>query len=640
MTASQRPYPRPRVQLVPAKPGLPVEGGKLDVLVTIGVDHPAVSAQRQPLSLALVIDRSGSMTGPPLEEAKRAAQLAVSMLLPGDWVSVVAFDDAVRVPQALVRVGDDRRALQNAIAAIGPGSSTNLFAGWAEGLSQVLTCPEEGVVSRVVLLSDGMANVGVTDSAQISSDVAEASVHGVTTTTMGLGRSYDEALLRAMADAGRGNYVFLADERAMGLAFEEEIAGLSALRGRNVRLVARPSDATLLRHADPVMAAAVGLAPDAHGVALPDLVAGMPIDQLLTLEVTPGQHDLKLQLYWDDALTGAPDDESYPSHLPVLSATGWEAAPVDARVALARALLDIAAAKREFARVARTGDRVIAHERLAGLLKALAGLPVGADRDREEAEIMELKRRLEAGDHVMAARQSEVDARNYVKSATSAKRSEMFKLELERRLRSGAPTTPAGGPGAAQAFGGPGDVLFQADVGAARVQIVKGDITRQMVDAVVNSTSRAMIGAAGVDGALARAGGPKHLAAMRAIGGLAYGQAVFTPAFGIPARYVIHTAAHPWEGGGKEVDILRQCYDAVFALAESLGAKTLAMPAIGTGSYRFPATVAARIATDATEAWLARGAFELVRLVVVEDFVATAYLREASDRVARLNAGV
>src|SRR5690606_29018573 len=116
--------------------------------------------------------------------------------------------------------------------------STALFAGWAEGVTQVMTCSVADASARVVLLSDGQANVGLRDAPAIATDVGEAAAHGVTTTTMGFGRSYDENLLRTMADAGQGNYVFIEDESQVAEAFQHELSGLSALRGKNVRLEA------------------------------------------------------------------------------------------------------------------------------------------------------------------------------------------------------------------------------------------------------------------------------------------------------------------------------------------------------------------------------------------------------------------
>ena len=201
--------PRPSIEATTSKTAMPAHGGELDALVRVTVAFPPVAIDRKPLNIALVIDRSGSMSGQPIESAKLAAQTAVGMLLPGDWVSVVAFDSVVEVPVPLTRVTEDRRALVNAIASIHARGSTDLYGGWAQGLSELMSCQESDVVSRVVILSDGQANHGITHVAAIAADVSQAVAHNVTTSTMGLSGHYDENLLRSVADAGQGNYVFL-----------------------------------------------------------------------------------------------------------------------------------------------------------------------------------------------------------------------------------------------------------------------------------------------------------------------------------------------------------------------------------------------------------------------------------------------
>lgn len=655
--STTKPLPRPKLTIVPAKPGLPEQGGSLDLLVTVEVEAPEVEVDRKPISLALVIDRSGSMSGAPLAAAKEAVRLAVTMLLPGDWVSVVAFDDGVEVPQPLVKLGSDLSGVLAAIGTVEARGSTNLFGGWAEGLSQVMACPDPDALARVVLLSDGQANVGVVDPGQIAQDVAQAAGHGVTTTAMGLSQHYDERLLRGMADAGRGSYVFLEGVEDVARAFEVEIAGLSSLRGRNLRLTAEPLPSARLAHAD-ANAASAGLGADANGVMLTDLIAGLRGDYLVSLALEPGRADVSLKLTWDDTISGAPDEESYPVKLPWLAAAEWEAAPLDARVAEARRLAELAGVKRDLAEATRREDEGVAM-RLIGRIRALVGsLPAGAERTREEAELAKVEELVRQRAYYSAARYSDVKSRDryqgmseekrlamllQASDAIGSKRSAMLRSELDgvhaaaaaasragQAARSAFGPAPTGHPHAIPAAPAPTQAasatLYEASYPKGRVQVVMGDITQQAVEAVVNSTNRGMMGVSGVDGALARAGGPRHVAAMRAVGGMDYGQAVFTPAFGIPARYVVHTAALPWNGGGREVDLLGACHRSVFDLAAQLGAKSIALPAIGTGRYGFPAAVAAQVATGVARKWLESGAFDLIRFVVFDDGTGKAFV--------------
>lgn len=617
--------PTPTMQVVPAKPGLPADGGAVDLLVTLEVDLPPVEVDRKALNVALVIDRSGSMSGQPLQAAKEAAKTAVNMLVPGDYVAVVHFGHDVQVAQPLVKVEADRRAILTAIDAIPLAGNTNLFGGWAEGLSQVMTCPDPNVVSRVVLLSDGMANTGVVDPAAIAADVAAAANHGVTTTSMGLGRHYSEELLRVVADAGRGNYEFLSDHSVVVSAFQAEVAGLSSLRGRELVLAAYPEDAASLGFALPDVAAASGLRSDAHGVRLPDLVAGLPLDLLLTLHVQQGDAEVGLKLQWHDTLTGRQETLEQQLDLPRLGAEEWAAAPESDKVALERLLHEIAATKRRVGDAARAFDLERAQLEVEAAFKIVLQLPVGEERRREEAELAELKRRLSERDHEMTARHASQFMLQKARGYSDAKRVAMREREAELRSMKYGP-----GPSAAT-----DEVLLDISVqgvsGPVRVQVVRGRIEQQRVDAIVNSGTRSLIMAGGVTGAIARAGGPELRSAMQAAPRMQYGEAVFTHGFDLPARYVVHTAAQPYSEGGSAEAVLKLCYNSAYTVAARLGAKSVALPAIGAGNYHFPPQVAARAATEVTGLWTRKlGEFELVRFVVQERPTADAFVRAFS----------
>jgi O-acetyl-ADP-ribose deacetylase (regulator of RNase III) len=140
-----------------------------------------------------------------------------------------------------------------------------------------------------------------------------------------------------------------------------------------------------------------------------------------------------------------------------------------------------------------------------------------------------------------------------------------------------------------------------------RLTVACADITTLAVDTIVNAANAELAGGGGVDGAIHRAAGPELLAACRAIGGCPTGGAVATPGFALRARHVIHAVGPVWRGGGEgEDELLAGCYRAVLALAEELGATSLAFPCISTGVYRFPAQRAARIAVATVRAELAR----------------------------------
>ena len=162
-----------------------------------------------------------------------------------------------------------------------------------------------------------------------------------------------------------------------------------------------------------------------------------------------------------------------------------------------------------------------------------------------------------------------------------------------------------------------------------RIDIVRGDITKLDVDAIVNAANTTLLGGGGVDGAIHRAAGPELLAECRTLGGCEAGEAKITRGYKLPARFVIHTVGPVWSGGDRgEAEVLASCYRNSLRLAVENGIKTIAFPAISCGAYRYPIREAARIALETTREFLATTTkIDKVIFVVASDEILRAYQR-------------
>lgn len=181
--------------------------------------------------------------------------------------------------------------------------------------------------------------------------------------------------------------------------------------------------------------------------------------------------------------------------------------------------------------------------------------------------------------------------------------------------------------------------MVEITVGASKLLIKQGDLTRENVDAIVNAANSSLSGGGGVDGAIHRAGGPAILQECQAIvaehGPLPPGQAVITTAGHLPARYVIHTVGPVWHGGNRgEAETLASCYRESLRLAAAKGLKTVAFPSISTGAYRYPVAAAAEVALGTIAAYL-KGESSLVAVsMLLFDLATYTVYAEALEKLS------
>ena len=226
------------------------------VRALLSVAGTAPTTNRPALGLSLVLDRSGSMGGPPLEAAREAAARAVERLHPDDVVSAVLFDNDIDTLAEPARCRD-HHLLADRLRQVEAGGSTNLSGGWLRGrqhmeFAAALTDAATGASRRVVLLTDGHANAGITDRETLVALARTARTKGITTSTIGFGDGYDDDLLRAMADAGGGNAWYIERPDQAQDVFAEELGNLLsvAAQGLTVTLTPHPDVHMLVVHSD------------------------------------------------------------------------------------------------------------------------------------------------------------------------------------------------------------------------------------------------------------------------------------------------------------------------------------------------------------------------------------------------------
>jgi Ca-activated chloride channel homolog len=370
----------PQLEIIPARPAVcRDELTVLDVLLRILPPVPEIHFLRPPVNLGIVLDRSGSMAaGSKMVHACEAACFAISQLLPTDRVSVTAYDDQIETIAAPALVAD-KPGLLARIRGIAPRGSTALHGGWAAGAAQVAQHVAWEGLNRVLLLSDGLANVGVTDPNAIRGDVRAMTGRGVSTSAIGVGKDYNEDLLEAMAQAGDGNYYYVESPVQLPDIFQTELNGLMATTGRDAGLRIETD------HGATVLEVLTELVREPSGrLKLPNLVMGMPISVAVRLRVPPQRDRAELcrfYLDWEEPRGTAPQRRSLGAALLIspVHARQWSEMAVDPAVAEQVALLMAAKARNEVLAAIDRGDATTAQSWLGQIRQVISAAPQTAE---------------------------------------------------------------------------------------------------------------------------------------------------------------------------------------------------------------------------------------------------------------------
>lgn len=387
---SSSPHPSVQISATWERPVIAAEGGEGTLMLRI-TTAPNRSQRRAPVDVAFVLDRSGSMSGDKLALAKQAVDVAAGFLRDEDRATLVTFDHTVQVVHpAQAATSRAKAALRLALPGIDAGGSTDLATGWLTGCREIsddgpLAGPNgrdaaSPRVRRALVLTDGQANVGITDPAHLTEHAHQLRQRGIGTTTLGIGLDFDEALLSAMAEAGGGNFQYIARPDQLRAFFEGELNELLTIAAIGLSLtITAPTGLRFdLVNAFPTERNGKRLT-----INLGDLPAGETLDLIFDVRTRAASlgevRHLTVTAEWSDPASDSRQQTTLDT--PALTAAAratLDAVPADPGVTEVAALLRATLARKAALALDRAGHREASRQRMRQAADMLASAPMSA----------------------------------------------------------------------------------------------------------------------------------------------------------------------------------------------------------------------------------------------------------------------
>lgn len=368
------------------------------------LNAPAVPerVERPSLNLSLVLDRSGSMSGDKLTYVQQAAEHALRLLNANDRAAVVIYDDQVEVlaPSQPINPANRERLIK-AIQGVRTGGMTNLSGGWFTGCDQVADHQRAEAINRTLLLTDGLANQGITDQEELAGHAKALYQRGIATTTFGVGNEFNEFLLQAIADAGGGHFYFIDSPDQIPNYFKGELGEMLETVTRETTLnIGLPLGTTpqLLNDiphqiTDGSVRIFLG---DVFSTQIHQLV--LRLDVPATSQSQEGVLPISAKMdYYDVATQRTQEINTSPLQFRVASPSEVASQPVDEEVLSIAARLEAERAKLQAMKLEREGRRDQAKALLRGTAQAVAAFAAAPAARAVRDELEALEKEVETG---------------------------------------------------------------------------------------------------------------------------------------------------------------------------------------------------------------------------------------------------